>query len=123
MPVIHEDEVSYNQLPGRKHRMILTPASVGSAQMTFGTAVFPPQATAPPHTHQAEEEIIYVVTGHGTIRFDGAPEPIRPGSCIFIPPQVEHQISVDSDEPMKIIYVFSPPTSPAAYDKPASGSG
>jgi hypothetical protein len=29
---------------------------------------------------------------------------------------------VDSDEPMKIAYVFSPPTSPAAYDKPAGGA-
>jgi quercetin dioxygenase-like cupin family protein len=120
MPIIHEDDVPYRQLPGRQHRMILTPDSVGSRQMVFGTAVFPPHASAPPHTHQAEEEIIYVLTGHGEITFDGKPEPIRRGSCIFIPPGVEHRIGVESEEPMKIAYIFSPPTSPAAYDNRTS---
>lgn len=122
MPIIHEDEVAYNELPGRKHRMILTPESVGSKRMTFGTAVFPAHAVAPAHTHQAEEEIIYVLTGTGEIRFDGEPEPIRRGSCIFIPPGVVHQIAVDSDEPMEITYIFSPPTSPAAYDRPGGAA-
>jgi quercetin dioxygenase-like cupin family protein len=121
MPIIHEDDVAYKQLPGRKHRMVLTPDSVGSRQMTFGTAVFPAHSKAPGHTHQAEEEIIYVLSGGGEISFDGAPERIRAGSCIFIPPGVEHQIVVDSDEDMKIAYVFSPPTSPAAYDRAPGG--
>jgi quercetin dioxygenase-like cupin family protein len=116
--VIHESEVEAKKLPGRDHKMIISPWHFGPAKnMCFGVAYFPANAHAPAHVHPAEEEIIYVLTGRGEIYFDGVPEPVEPGSCVYVPPGVEHSINNQSDEVMKIAYVFSPPVVQGSYDK------
>ena len=85
--------------------------------MCFGVADFPPHAHAPEHVHGIEEEIIYVLSGHGAIFFDGQPEMIEAGSCVYIKPQTVHSIRNDSDNVMKLVYVFSPPVKQGSYDK------
>lgn len=119
---VHEDSVAYKKLPGRDHKMIIGPANFGGARhMCFGVAVFPGQAHAPPHVHVAEEEIIYVLSGEGTMYFDGRPEPLNPGTCVYVPPGVTHSIQTSSVEAMKLAYVFSPPVVQGSYDR-ASGT-
>jgi mannose-6-phosphate isomerase-like protein (cupin superfamily) len=118
MPTIHEDQVEYKNLPGRDHKMIIGPQNFGGAKnMCFGVAVFPPVSHAPPHVHGKEEEIIYILSGQGEIYFDGKPEPLRPGTCVYIPPGIEHSIRNLTKEPMKLSYVFSPPVIQGSYDK------
>ena len=115
---IHESEVEAVQLTGRAHKMIIGPANFGPAEhMCFGVADFPPRQHAPAHMHPAEEEILYVLTGSGEFYFDGRPEPVEPGTCIYIPPGVEHSINNTSDEVMKVVYVFSPPVVQGSDDR------
>jgi len=116
--VIHESEVEAKALPGRLHKMIVSPWHFGPAQhMCFGVADFPPNSHAPAHIHAAEEEILYVLSGRGEMYFDGLPEPIEPGSCIYVPPNCTHSINNTSDEVLKVVYVFSPPVRQGSYDK------
>jgi len=115
---IHESEVEAKQLPGRSHKMIIGPNGFGKAKnMCFGIAVFPANKHAPAHIHLNEEEIIYILEGEGEIYFDGTPEPVKPGTCIYIPQKVEHSINNKCDIPMKLVYVFSPPVVQGSYDK------
>lgn len=115
---IHESEVEAVQLPGRAHKMIVGPANFGPAKrMCFGVADFPPRQHAPAHMHSEQEEILYVLTGSGEFYFDGRPESVEPGTCIYIPPGVEHSINNTSDEVMKVVYVFSPPVVQGSYDR------
>jgi quercetin dioxygenase-like cupin family protein len=115
--VIHESKVQAVSLPGRDHKMIIGPGRAGDARhMCFGLADFPPRSHAPEHVHQVEEEIIYVLSGHGAIYFDGQPQSIEAGSCIYIKPTVVHSIQNDSDNIMKLVYVFSPPVAQGSYD-------
>jgi len=114
--IIHESEVAAKQLPGRSHKMILRPDNVGTENMCFGVADFPANAHAPEHIHENEEEIIYILSGEGEIYFDGKPEPVKPGSCVFIPGNVVHSINNTSDEVMKLAYVFSPPVVQGSYE-------
>jgi mannose-6-phosphate isomerase-like protein (cupin superfamily) len=119
--VIHESEVEAKPLPGRMHKMIISPWHFGGAKtMCFGVADFPPNAHAPGHIHAAEEEMIYVLTGHGEMYFDGVPEPIEPGSCVYVPANCAHSINNTSDEVLKIVYVFSPPVKQGSYDRPST---
>ena len=115
---IHEDEVDYVSLPGRDHKMIVGPAkAIQPENMAFGIADFPPNAHAPTHDHAQSEEIIYIVSGHGEIYFDGAPEPVEPGTVAYLPAGVEHSINNQSDEVMRIVYVFSPPVAQGSYER------
>ena len=118
MYTIHESQVEAKKLPGRDHKMIIGPTSpLRAERMCFGVAEFPPQSHAPAHVHPAEEEIIYFLTGEGEMFFDGVPEKVVPGTCVSIPPGVEHSIKNDSDIVMKIVYVFSPPVEQGSYDR------
>jgi mannose-6-phosphate isomerase-like protein (cupin superfamily) len=118
MYTIHEDQVEFKKLPGRDHKMIIGPQNFGGAKnMCFGVAVFPPVSHAPAHVHPKEEEILYVLSGHGEVYFDGKPETVKPGTCIYVPPGVEHSIRNLSKGPLKVSYVFSPPTVQGSYDR------
>jgi len=115
---IHEREVPAVPLTGRDHKMIVGPGRFGDARhMCFGVADFPAESQAPGHAHAKEEEIIYVMTGHGRIFFDGVPEPVERGTSVYVPPGVEHSIKNESSEVMRIIYVFSPPVEQGSYEK------
>lgn len=116
--VVHENEVEYVALPGRDHKMIVGPGKAMQADnMAFGVADFPANAHAPAHCHPREEEIIYILAGRGEVYFDGIPEPVEPGSVVYIPTGVEHSINNQSDEVMRLAYVFSPPVAQGSYDK------
>ncbi len=56
-----------------------------------------------------------MLSGSGEIYFDGVPEKVEPGSCVSIPPNVEHSIKNQSKEVMKVVYVFSPPVVQGSY--------
>jgi mannose-6-phosphate isomerase-like protein (cupin superfamily) len=115
---IHENEVEAVSLPGRDHKMIIGPMNFGEAKnMCFGLADFPPNSHAPAHVHEESEEILYVLTGSGEFYFDGEPEPISPGTCVYVPSGVVHSINNTGDEVLKVVYVFSPPVIQGSYDK------
>ena len=117
MYTIHESKVEAKELPGRSHKMIIGPNNFGRAKnMCFGVAVFPANKHAPAHIHPVEEEVIYILEGKGEVYFDGKPEPVEPGTCIYIPPKTKHSINNKCDIPMKLVYVFSPPAVQGSYD-------
>lgn len=118
MYTIHEQEVPAVALPGRDHKMIIGPGRFGNAQnMAFGLADFPAHRHAPPHVHEASEEILYVLSGTGEFYFDGRPEPVQAGTCIYVPPGVTHSINNLGDDVLKVVYVFAPPVAQGSYDK------
>ena len=118
MYTIHESEVEAKELPGRNHKMIIGPENFGGAKnMCFGVADFPSESHAPGHIHQGEEEILFVLAGSGEFYINGKPEPVRTGTCVYIPPNVEHSINNTGKEVLKVVYVFSPPVVQGSYDR------
>ena len=104
------------RLPGRDWYYLLGPQNSQARNLAFGLAEFPAGTVAAPHTHEAEEEIIYIFSGQGTISSAGKEVRLEPGVAVFIPPGLEHQISVEASEPLKLATLFSPPVVPGAYD-------
>jgi mannose-6-phosphate isomerase-like protein (cupin superfamily) len=63
---------------------------------------------ADPQTPHAQDELYYVVSGHGRIRVGDKDRPVGPGSVVFVPADVEHRFhSITSD--LTILVVFAPP--------------
>ncbi|MBN1588942.1 MAG: cupin domain-containing protein [Pirellulales bacterium] len=114
---IHERDVESVSLPGRDHKMVVKPENLGSDLLCAGVAVFPAGQHAPPHVHDAAEEILHVLSGKGRMYFDGVPEPIEPGTFMLAKQGVEHSLEADEGEDLKVFYVFSPPVKQGSYDR------
>jgi putative monooxygenase len=109
-----------HHLPGRDWYYLLGPVNSSARNLAFGVAEFPAGTQVAPHTHGREEEIIYILSGRGAIRAGEQEIALEPGIAVFIPPGEEHRISVEAEEPLRLVTLFSPPVIPGAYDPRAS---
>jgi putative monooxygenase len=112
----HVDDCTVYYLPGRDWFYMLGPQNCQTQNLTFGLAEFPGNSLAMSHTHDAQEEILYILSGVGAILTDEQEVRMEPGLAVFIPPGLPHQIRVDGEEPLKVVTLFSPPVIPGAYD-------
>jgi len=112
----HVDACTVHHLPGRDWYYLLGPQNSGARNLAFGLAEFPAGTLAAAHTHAAEEEILYILSGRGAILAAGKESPLEPGAAVFIPPGLAHQIRAGAAEPLRLVTVFSPPVTPGAYD-------
>ena len=66
------------------------------------------------HSH-TYDEVIYVVEGEGFLHVDGEePKALASGSCIHLPPLLEHSLENVGDVPMRVLGVFHPSGDPAS---------
>lgn len=105
---LHERDATEIERPGRVVRPFVG-GETGAELLSAGVVTFPPRSESIPHTHANEEEVLYVLAGHGALVSDGNPIPLEPGSFVFVPPGVGHFVRVAGDEPMRLFYAFSPP--------------
>ncbi len=112
----HQGNCAVFHLPGRDWYYLLGPQNSQARNLTFGLAEFPAGTLAAPHTHSTEEEIIYILSGRGSIRSAEDETRLEPGVAVFIPPGLAHQILAGGEEPLKLLTLFSPPVTPGAYD-------
>jgi quercetin dioxygenase-like cupin family protein len=56
-----------------------------------------------------EGEMFYVVQGRGSILVGEETEALDPGTAVWVPPNVVHQLVNDSTDGLKILWVLNPP--------------
>jgi len=108
--VRHADRPTFSAGSERRFRY-LADQEVGSHDVTQFLGVIDP-SRAPDHGH-VYDEVIYVVEGEGTLHLDGKSTPIATGSCIHLPPLVEHCLENHGPGPMRVLGVFHPAGDPA----------
>ena len=74
----------------------------------LGRAVFLPGARSPVHQHLESEELIYVLSGSGTMTLGDATLAVEKGMALRIPAGVAHSFIVGGEGPMEVIQVYSP---------------
>ena len=74
----------------------------------LGRGTFLPGAELPPHRHDASEELIYVISGRGTMTLGGYRLPVEAGTAFRIPAGIEHSFKVNGDQPVEVVQVYSP---------------
>jgi quercetin dioxygenase-like cupin family protein len=62
----------------------------------------------PPHRHADETELLYVLQGGGTMTVAGQQLPVRRGTAVQIPPDVEHSFIVESKAPVLAVQFYTP---------------
>jgi len=107
---VHEDEIEGRELPGRLSKVLIGPETVGSKDRSFGITVMQPRTKqSPPHSHEDEDEVIYIISGEGEITSGDEKADIYPGQAIYVPAGVIHNIENKSDVEMKLACCFNPP--------------
>ena len=64
-----------------------------------------PGASIGMHTHDAGSEIIYVLSGRGTVLYDEGNEAVRAGQCHYCPKGHSHSLVNDGDQPLEFVAV------------------
>jgi mannose-6-phosphate isomerase-like protein (cupin superfamily) len=97
--------------PDREFRYLVN-QDLGCPDVTQFVGLIPP-GRAPLHSH-TYDEVIYVVDGEGVLHLGGNETPIGAGSCIHLPPLVEHCLENTGEHVMRVLGVFHPSGDPAS---------
>lgn len=85
-------------------------SGAGGREIWIGTVTVEPHATTGAHHHGRHEVAVYVVKGHGEIRWGERLEfaaEIGPGDFVYFAPYVPHQELNVADEPLDFVVVRS----------------
>ncbi len=94
--------------------------SLGSRKLGCSLTVVPPgKVMFPYHIHHANEEMVHVVLGKGTVRYEDEEFAIREGDIILFPIGSAHQIRNTSDSELRYL-VFSTLVFPEVCEYPDS---
>jgi len=109
--VRYDDQPMLTASGDREFRYLVTD-EVGCTELTqFYGIIAPGRAAVHSHVY---DEVIYVLEGEGMLHIDGSHEPVSKGSCIYLPPLLEHSLENSGDSPMTIVAVFHPAGDPAS---------
>jgi mannose-6-phosphate isomerase-like protein (cupin superfamily) len=103
-------------LPGRDWLLCMGPSISGVKNLTMGVSIFPGGSAPPGHLHETEEEVIYVVSGHGELVTSEESVPLEPGNCVYVPIGLFHATVSHGPEPLELVTAFSPPVVPGGYE-------
>jgi quercetin dioxygenase-like cupin family protein len=103
-------------LPGEAKGVTLAGQPLGflvTGEDTRHTSMFdwtiPARFSTGLHVHRVQEETFYVVEGECTWQIGDRQVRALPGTYVFIPPGVPHNIGNSSDKPARVIMTVSPP--------------
>lgn len=96
---------------------------VGSDQTDGRFAVLhvikPPGSSTPPHSHNNETELTYVLSGHVRVETEGRVTDVRKGELCILPPKRPHRIFNDSKTTAREFLLCSP----AVFDRFVAEAG
>lgn len=105
---ITEDKSTVLELPKRTVKVFVGAEAYKSEKITTGKTIVEPHTFMDPHTHETEEEIIFVIKGTGEAIVGGSVEPLAPNTAVVFPAGVEHVVRNTGDSPMEFVFMFSP---------------
>jgi len=96
---------------------------LGAQKLGYNVTVIPPKKRGfPLHSHRANEEMFFIISGKGEFRIGKERHPLRAGDVVCCPPggpDTAHQIVNTSDEELKFLAVSTRIT-PDISDYPES---
>ena len=119
-PVVRVAERPAMTTGDREFRILVDP-EVGCQGVTQFVGWIPP-GRAPTHQH-TYEEVVYVLEGEGLLHLEGSTRQIRAGSCLHLPPPVEHCLENTGTAPLRVLGVFHPAGSPASKTETGTARG
>jgi mannose-6-phosphate isomerase-like protein (cupin superfamily) len=94
---------------GTVNRRLIGAENVGARQLEVVLGVVEKGKGALPHAHPGIEQVCYLLEGRARAEVGGEACDLGPGDCCFFPAGVAHVFTVVSDEPVKVLVIYSPP--------------
>ena len=94
---------------GTSNRRLIGPENVGARNIELVLGVIAKGHGALPHRHPGIEQVCYLLEGRARAEVGGEVCELEPGDCCYFPPDVPHVFTVTSDQPAKVLVVYSPP--------------
>jgi quercetin dioxygenase-like cupin family protein len=91
------------------HPMVFLVTGEDTKHTSMFDWTIPPGFTTGLHVHRVQEETFYVLEGECEWRVGDQVVRATPGTYLFIPPGVPHNISNVSDKPARVLMTVSPP--------------
>jgi mannose-6-phosphate isomerase-like protein (cupin superfamily) len=95
----------------RRFRVLFGPGTGYPAATQFVGEI--PPGRAPEHSH-SYDELVLVLAGDGVVHLGPDSHPLRPGSCVHLPPGQRHCLENTGSALLRVLGVFQPGGSPAA---------
>jgi quercetin dioxygenase-like cupin family protein len=93
---------------GTVNRRLIGP-EVGARNIEMVLGVIEKGRGALPHAHPGIEQVCYVLEGRARAEIGGEACELEAGDCCYFPPDTPHVFTVTSDQPARVLVVYSPP--------------
>ncbi|NLE77908.1 MAG: cupin domain-containing protein [Chloroflexi bacterium] len=97
------------EFPNRSARYLINKTRLPDAVISLYVFYYEPNMVGPAHKHTTETEIFYCLKGAGKIRVGAEEFIFTPGTVVYGPPGLEHQIFSGPDGRMEFLAIFNPP--------------
>jgi len=94
---------------GTVNRRIISPQTVGSKSLEVLLGVVTTGNGGALHKHPDIEQVNYILEGRARVEVGGQVEELGPGDTCFFPAGEPHAFTVISEEPVKVLVIYSPP--------------
>jgi len=118
LKIVRRDEAQVYPLPGRDWLLYIGPQNSAARNLTVGWATFPAGSAPEGHVHPTQEEIIYIISGHGQLVTPEGTAELEPGTAVYIPIGLHHATVSSGPGPLEMVTSFSPPVVPGSYEDP-----
>lgn len=96
--------------PPRVSKLLLAPKFGGVENVSMGMNITEVGSMIPDHAHETSEEVLFLISGRAKIVIEGVGEwEIGPETAFYSPRGVKHRVENIGDEPLRIVWVYSPP--------------
>lgn len=94
---------------GTVNKRLISSENVGAKHLEVILGTIEHQKGALPHAHPDLEQVVYLISGTAEVEVDGEKGSMGPGDCCYFGPNKKHVFTVTSEEPARIIVIYSPP--------------
>jgi len=105
--VIVSDDVPFGAVEWGRSKILVSPAANGAEHLRVGMTEYNPATPHEPHSHPGQEEVIWVLSGHGYTETREVRQSLRPGAVAYIPSGLEHKTAAEGGS-MTAIIIKSP---------------
>ncbi|MGI6741288.1 MAG: cupin domain-containing protein [Brevefilum sp.] len=98
------------RIPPRTSKLLLAPKFGGVENVSMGMNICEVGSMIPDHKHDDSEEVLFLISGKAKIVIEGVGEwEIGPETAFYSPKGITHRVENIGDEPLRIVWVYSPP--------------
>ncbi len=97
-------------------------APIQATNFAMGNVTLDPRGGQVPWHNQEQEEVYFIVEGHGEMCLGEERLEVSTGQAVYIPSGVFHQLTNIGDTPLRMIYVYGPAGDVAHWRQELAGT-